>query len=148
MKLIKIEIINIVVSNLIVKGDRFIKMNMKYIFVFLILLITETIIALLVNDVIIRPYIGDVLVVILMYTLIRGVIQKSIKFLPIYLFLFASTVELAQYFHIVDMLYLQDNKVISTIIGTKFDIRDILCYLIGTAILFIWEKIEKKNKPI
>ena len=119
------------------------RINLKYISVFLLLLITEIIIALFVRDSIIRPYIGDFLVVILMYTFIRGFIQKSIKFLPVYLFLFASTVELVQYYNIVGMLGLQDNKVISTVIGTSFDIKDILCYLIAIVVLIIWEKVEK-----
>lgn len=119
------------------------KINMKYIFAFLVLFITEIIIALFVNDAIIRPYVGDILVVILMYVLIRGIVQKSIKFLPVYLFLFAFTVELAQYYRIVYILHLQNNKVISTIIGTSFDIKDVLCYLIATVIIIIWEKIEK-----
>ncbi|WP_293659447.1 ribosomal maturation YjgA family protein [Anaeromicrobium sp.] len=119
------------------------RINMKYIFAFVILFVTEFSIAIFVKDTIIRPYIGDVLVVILMYTLIRGLIPKSIKHLPLYLFLFALSVELAQYFRVVDILSLQDNKVISTIIGATFDTIDILCYLIGTVILIIWERIEK-----
>ena len=122
------------------------RINMKYICAFLVLLITEIIIALFVKDAIIRPYIGDVLVVILMYSLIRGLIQKSIKFLPVYLFFFALTVELAQYYHIVEILHLQNNRVISTIIGTSYDIKDILCYLIASVILIAWEKIEKGRK--
>lgn len=125
------------------KGREFVKINIKYIVAFLVLLIIEIIIALYVNDAVVRPYIGDVLVVILMYAMIRGVIKKSIKFLPLYLFLVASTVEFAQYFRIVDMLHLQNNKVISTIIGTSFDIKDIVCYLIATEILIIWEKKER-----
>ncbi|MBB6215378.1 hypothetical protein HNQ80_001467 [Anaerosolibacter carboniphilus] len=120
------------------------KINKKYLFTFLILLIIEIIIALFVNDTIIRPLVGDILVVILMYTFIRGFISKSIKLLPLYLFLFAAAVEMAQYFHIVDLLNLRDNKLISTIIGTTFDQKDILCYLIAAVILFIWEKLEKR----
>lgn len=100
-------------------------------------------IALFVHDTIIRPYIGDVLVIILMYTFIRGIIKKSIKYLPIYLLVFASSVELAQYYNIVNLLNLQDYRLISVIIGNTFDIKDILCYLIGTVVLMIWEKIEK-----
>lgn len=123
------------------------QINMKYIFAFFVLLIMEIIIALFVNDAIIRPYIGDVLVVILLYTLIRGIVQKSIRFLPVYLFIFASTVELAQYYRIVYILHLQDNKVISTMIGTSFDIKDVLCYLIAAVILVIWEKREKAKCP-
>ncbi|MBU3092130.1 DUF2809 domain-containing protein [Clostridium sp. CF011] len=127
------------------------KINIKYILSFIILLITETIIALFINDTIIRPYIGDILVVILMYTFIRGFIQKPIKFLPIYLFFFASAVELGQYYHIVDLLHLENNKMISTIIGTSFDIKDIVCYLIGSILLVVWEKITRYtiiNKPL
>ena len=117
------------------------KINIKYIFSFIILFITETFIALFVHDTIIRPFIGDILVIILMYTFIKGFIQKPIKFLPMYLFLFASAVEVVQYYHIIDLLHLQNNKIISTIIGTSFDIKDILCYLVGSVILIIWDKL-------
>jgi hypothetical protein len=126
------------------------KINLKYLIAFLVLLIIEIIIGLFVNDAIIRPYIGDVLVVILIYTFIRGIVHKSIKFLPVYLFVFAFAVELAQYYRVVYLLHLQDNKVISTIIGTSYDIKDILCYLIAAVVLVIWESLEKcsnKNSP-
>ena len=121
------------------------RINSKYLFAFIALFITETMIALFVKDTIVRPFIGDVLVIILMYTFIRGFIQKPIKLLPLYLFLFAAAVEMGQYFHIIDILNLKDNKLISTIFGTTFDKKDILCYLIAAVILFIWEKIEKKE---
>lgn len=121
------------------------KLNLKYLFTFFILFIVEIIIALFITDNFIRPYIGDVLVVILIYCFIRGIL-KPIKFLPLYLFIFALSVELAQYYSIVTILNLQDNKVISTIVGTSYDAKDILCYLIGTVILFIWERLEPKNK--
>lgn len=118
------------------------KINVKYILAFIILFIMETFIALFINDTIIRPFIGDILVVILMYTFIRGFIQKPIKLLPLYLFIFSSTVEVVQYYRIVDLLHIQNNKLMSTIIGTSFDIKDILCYLIGSIILVIWDIIE------
>jgi hypothetical protein len=76
-------------------------------------------------------------------TFIRGIIQKSIKLLPLYLFAFALAVEFAQYFRIVDVLHLQNSKVLSIIIGTSFDIKDVLSYLIGTIILTVWERLEK-----
>lgn len=121
----------------------YMKINIKYIFGFIILLLTEIFIALFINDTFIRPYIGDVLVVILMYTFLRGFIQKPTKFLPVYLFCFASAVEVSQYYHIVNLLHLQSNKVVSIIMGTSFDIKDILCYLIGTIILIIWNAMIK-----
>jgi len=119
------------------------KINIKYLFAFLVLFITEVIIAVFVHDALIRPYVGDFLVVILMYTFIKAFVNKPIRFLPIFLFAFASVVELAQYYNIVNVLHLQDNKVISTIIGSSFDIKDIFCYLIATVVLLMWEKIIK-----
>lgn len=123
----------------------FMKINLKYIFAFLGLLIIEIIIALFVHDEVVRPFVGDILVVVLMYTFIRGLIHKKIRFLPVYLFLFATTVETGQYFHLVEILNLQSNRIMSIIIGNSFDIKDILCYLIATVILIIWEKIENRN---
>lgn len=116
------------------------KINIKYLAAFFILFVTEVLIALFVKDKIIRPFVGDILVVILMYTFIRGLTQKPKKGLPLYLFVFAVIVEMAQYFHLVDRLGLRDNKLMATIIGTSFDIRDILCYFAGMVILVGWEK--------
>ena len=119
------------------------KRNIKYIIAFIILSLMEVGIGLFVHDKIIRPYVGDVLIVILMYTFIRGIAKKPIRHLPLYLFLFAVAVEFAQYFRIVDTLHLHDNKVISIIIGTSFDSKDIACYLIATAVLIMWEHRER-----
>ena len=52
------------------------------------------------------------------------------------------TAEVLQYFRIVEVLGLQDNRFMSTIIGTSFDIRDILCYFVGCALCGIWEYLR------
>jgi DNA integrity scanning protein DisA with diadenylate cyclase activity len=118
------------------------KINLKYISAFFCLLLIETAIALYVHDTIIRPYVGDILVMILMYTFIKGIIPRRIRFLPVYLFIFACAVEVAQYFKLASILHLQNNRVVSTIVGSSFDIKDILCYLIGTAILIYLNRIK------
>ena len=116
------------------------KVNFKYLIAFFALFITEVFIALFVRDKIVRPFFGDVLVIVLMYSFIRSIVQRPIKFLPVYLFLFAVFVEITQYFQLVDKLGLKDNKVMATIMGTSFDVRDILCYFAGAVILIVWEK--------
>lgn len=116
------------------------KVNIRYLTIFLLLFLIEAIIAFFVHDAIIRPYIGDILVVILMYTFIRAIINKKIKFLPIYLFIFATIVEISQYFHLVNILHLQNNKIALIILGNSFDIKDILCYLVGSIVLIIYER--------
>lgn len=119
------------------------KINYKYLIFFIILFIVEVIIALFINDKIIRPYIGDILVIILMYTFIRIFIRKEVRLLSIYLFVFATFVEVMQYFNILEIVGLENNKVLSVVFGSVFDMKDILCYLIGSIILFMF---DNKNK--
>ena len=68
-----------------------------------ILLLTEVLIALYVHDAFVRPYIGDV-VVIVIYTFIRIFVPERCKLLPLYVFIFAALVEFSQMFHIVEVL--------------------------------------------
>ncbi|MGE5405360.1 MAG: DUF2809 domain-containing protein [Candidatus Saccharibacteria bacterium] len=116
------------------------KTNRQYLLAFVVLLIIEIIIAVYVHDAFVRPYIGDILVVILIYTLIRGIVRNPIPALPLYVFLFASAVEIAQYFSVAEKLNLHDSRLISIIFGSTFDIKDIICYLIAAIILTSWEK--------
>ena len=113
----------------------------------LVIFVIEFCIALFVHDGFVRPFIGDVLVVILIYTFIRIFIPERVRLLPLYIFIFSVIVEILQYFKIVEVLGLQDNKVMSTVIGTSFDIRDILCYFVGCAFCGIWEYVRyRKSK--
>jgi hypothetical protein len=74
-----------------------------------------------------------------MYCFIRGVVGRKIRLLPLYLFVLSTLIEIAQYFQIVKLLNLQNNKFFAIIIGTHFDIKDILCYLIASIILILLE---------
>ena len=56
----------------------------------IIVFIIELIIALYVHDRIIRPYIGDMLVVVLVYCFVRVFVPRGMKRLPLYVFLFAA----------------------------------------------------------
>lgn len=117
------------------------KKRVAYFVIFIFLLITEILIALYIHDDFIRPYMGDVLVVAVIYTLLRIFIPDKIKLMPLYIFIFAVAVELLQYFRIVELLGLQNNKFMSVIIGSVFDIKDIVCYGVGCIMLGIYEMI-------
>lgn len=107
-----------------------------YIILTVVLLAVEVLIALFVHDRFIRPYVGDMLVVVVIYTFVRIWIPDSVRLLPLYVFLFAVCVEILQYFNIVELLGVQDNVFLRTIIGTSFDIKDILCYAVGCALVY------------
>ncbi len=111
------------------------KFSYKYLLLFISLLLIEIFIALYVHDRFIRPYFGDVLVVVLIYFLVRIFFSEDSKkvILKIALgcLLFAFAIEIGQYFHLVDILGLGHIKAARIIIGTGFTWWDMLAYIGG-----------------
>lgn len=116
-----------------------------YFSVFVLLLLVEIYIAVFVRDNFIRPYIGDVLVTVVIYFFIRGIRSEGIKWLFIYVFLFSVCVEIAQYFNIIRLLGVENNRVASIILGGTFDWIDILCYGIGCVIAWSFSNVLDKK---
>ena len=105
----------------------------------------EVMIALFIRDNFVRPYVGDMLVVVLIYTFLKIFFTEKPRILPLYVFLFAAAVELMQRVHIVELLGLQDNHFLSILIGTTFDIKDIICYAAGCLVCGVWEVMKWKK---
>ena len=105
-----------------------------YLSLSIILFLIELFIALFVHDRFIRPYFGDVLVVILVYSAVRVIFPEKPKLLPIYVFIFAVLVEVSQYLDLAELL--GGGVILSTIIGTSFSWLDILCYFVGTLLIY------------
>ena len=119
-------------------------MNRKrlyYAIVFAALLLIEILIALFVHDSFVRPYLGDVLVVIVVYCLIRIIVPERVHLLPLWVFIFAAGVEVLQIFHFVDRLGLGNITFFRVLMGSVFDIKDVICYAAGCLILGIYEYI-------
>ena len=110
-----------------------------YLLAALLVFLLELFIALFVRDAFIRPYVGDMLVVVLVYTCVRVLLPEKPRLLPLYVFLFAAGVEALQGMGIVELLGLQDNRFFSVLIGTTFDWTDIVCYGVGCTLLGLWE---------
>lgn len=117
----------------------------RYLLAFALLLGVEVFIALKVHDNFVRPYLGDVLVVAVLYCLVRGIRRGGGGLLPLWVFLFAALVEVCQYFELVKRLGLEDHRFLRTLLGSTFDLADIACYAVGGALLFLWQWIEKKR---
>lgn len=118
----------------------------NYFILTVLLFIIEVLIALYVRDRIIRPYGGDVLVVILIYCFIRTFFKWPVVPVAIGTLLFAFLVETLQYFKIIEILGLQDSKFFRIIIGTDFAWADMLSYTIGIAIVLLAEKLPLQKK--
>ena len=126
------------------------KLRICYAVATLLLLAVEVLIALFVHDNFVRPYIGDVLAVIVVYTFIKIIIPEKCALLPLFVFIFAVGVEALQYFDIVSLLGLEGNRFMQILLGSVFDIKDIICYAIGCIIAGIYEiggrKLWKRNR--
>jgi len=121
------------------------RLNTKYLCAFAIVLAIEAIIAVFVHDDFIRPYVGDILVVVLIYCFIKAFVSNGMKYLPLYIFIFALLVEIGQYFNLAELLGLSDYRIARIIIGSTFDMKDIACYLIGCLGLFMFENIQRHS---
>ncbi|MBP3569369.1 MAG: DUF2809 domain-containing protein [Lachnospiraceae bacterium] len=115
------------------------KKRVFYLIAAISIFLIEVWIALFVRDEFIRPYVGDMLVVILIYTFLRVILPEKPRLLPLYVFLFAALVEGLQAINVVELLGLQDSRFFSVLIGTTFDWKDIACYAVGCVLLGLWE---------
>lgn len=119
------------------------KFNIKYFVAFLVLLLIEVCIALFVHDQFVRPFVGDILVVIVIYTFVKSFVVKEVKGLILIIFMFSVLVEVAQLFEIPSYLGLDNNALLSVLCGSVFDYRDIICYGAGCIILYLYEKATR-----
>ena len=94
------------------------------------LLIIEILIGLYVHDSFVRPYLGDTIVVILLWCIVRIIIPDGCVWLSGAVFLFAVLVEISQIFPLCDLLGIE-NKLLRVLMGTSFAWGDIIAYLAG-----------------
>ncbi len=116
---------------------------MRFSFIYFLISVTLFVVEVFIaiyGDGWIRSYLGDVLVVILIYTSIKSVF--NVKFMPTALgvLAFSFLVEFAQYFKLVHLLGLQKNKIAVIIIGNTFHWLDLVSYVVGWLIIVIIEK--------
>lgn len=95
-----------------------------------VLLAAEIAIGLWVRDDFVRPYLGDFLVVILLYCLIRTAIPRGCPWLSAAIFFFAVGVEFSQMLPLCDVLHIT-HPLLRTLMGTSFAVGDLLAYFAG-----------------
>lgn len=121
--------------------------NKSYFLASVLLLFIEIGIAMFVHDRFIRPYIGDVLVVILMYCFVKSFFNLPVLPLSIAVFLFSCVIEVLQFFKLVNLLGLQHSKLAKIILGSAFEWNDILAYLGGFLLIIAFEYRNNLLQP-
>ena len=119
--------------------------RLLYAAIFCILLAVEVCIALFINDTFIRPYVGDMLVTLLLCCLCRVIVPCRVRLLPLWVFVFAALVEIGQYFDMVALLGLADNRLFSVLLGRTFSWIDLLCYAVGCIAAFGLDQAIRHN---
>lgn len=87
-----------------------------------------------------RPYVGDVLVVILIYSFIKSFLNLPEVELALGVLVFAFTIEFFQYIKVVNLLGWEDSNLARTVRGTSFAWLDMLAYVVGVGFVLIVEK--------
>ena len=116
----------------------------KYFFTGCSIFLIEVLIALYLNDRFIRPYFGDVLVVIMVYCFVKGFYKVSVIIASLSVLTFAFVIEMAQYFKLINYLGLQSSKIANIILGNTFAWTDILAYIAGIVIVLFAELFKTR----
>ncbi|MES2560678.1 MAG: DUF2809 domain-containing protein [Bacteroidota bacterium] len=119
---------------------RFLTFNKRFFLLTILLFTVEVLIALFVHDALIRPYVGDILVVMLLYCFARTFLNTPVLPTALCVLFFSFLIEGLQYIKIVNILGLQHSTLAATVIGTSFAWMDIWCYIIGVGLILLFEK--------
>lgn len=122
--------------------------NKKYLLLTIIFFFAEVCIALFITDRIIRPFIGDVLVVILIYCFLRIFLNLNYWKVALGVLIFACLIETLQYFDYVKLLGFENNRILSVAMGRTFEWLDFAAYFVGFWMIILTENFIKKPEPI
>ena len=127
------------------KQKNIFRFHLSSLLIAIAIFIIEVIIALYIKDNFIRPYVGDVLVVILIYYFVKSFIKAPAWHMAISVLIFAYLIETLQYFQLVKLIGFADNKFANIVIGNYFAWEYIFAYTIGITIVLVIETYF--NKP-
>lgn len=110
---------------------------------------TEILIAIFVKDAFIRPYFGDFLAAILVYTFLKSFGSIGILKAAIISLLFSYVIELMQFVDFLHLTGLQDYKIIRIVLGSSFSWADLLAYTLGIMAVLFFEnrKLNVRTTP-
>ena len=126
------------------KSEAFRK-RLVFLAVFVFLFFVEVLIALYVHDDFVRPYVGDMIVTVVVWAFARIVFPDRFKLMSLYVMIFAILVEVGQYFNYVDLLGIT-NPILVTMMGTSFAWADIACYAVGCVVAAVADYIIFRKK--
>lgn len=121
--------------------DQMLTFNKNYFIFAVLLLVIEVLIATFLKAGFIRHYVGDFLVVMLIYCFVKSF------FIPVFpaiigVLLFAYFIEFLQYLNFVKSIGLGNNKLANVVLGNYFEWADVVAYTLGIIAVLGVEKMR------
>ena len=110
----------------------------------IIILAIEIYIAIFIKGGFIRHYIGDVLATAMLYAFGRAIFRIAPINLAITVFVISLFIEAAQYLKILEILGVK-SSILRIIFGGTFDWTDIICYLAGCILAYLFENLSMQK---
>ena len=131
--------------NLPVKKDEFSqKRRVGWAVTGVIILSIEIYIATFIKGGFIRHYIGDVLATAMLYAFGRAIFRVAPINLAIFVFAISLFIEALQYLKILEILAVK-SSILRIIFGGTFDWADIICYLAGCILAYMFENLSMQK---
>lgn len=119
------------------------RFSFTYFLLTLLIFGVEVLIATILKDwFYVRAYLGDVIVVGLLYTFVLTFFDLNKSKLILGILIFSFGVEFLQYFKIADLLGLQKGSFLYIVVGNSFSWIDIICYATGCLLLYLIQKFK------
>ncbi|MBP0973621.1 MAG: DUF2809 domain-containing protein [Oscillospiraceae bacterium] len=118
----------------------------------LVLFLIEFVIGKWLNDWhFVRSYMGDVLVIPLLYCIVRIFTNKLPRTMPLIICAIGVVTEITQYFKLYAILGFEKTSLPAILLGTSFSWYDMICYVAGTVLIYLAEwlifaAISKRNE--
>ena len=109
-----------------------------------IILAIEIYIAIFIKGGFIRHYIGDVLATAMLYAFGRAIFRVAPINLAIFVFVISLFIEALQYLKILEILGVK-SYTLRIIFGGTFDWTDIICYLAGCILAYMFENLSMQK---
>ncbi|MEQ1780755.1 MAG: DUF2809 domain-containing protein [Hyphomonadaceae bacterium] len=110
-------------------------MRFRYAVAAIFLFAIEVLIALYVRDEFIRPYVGDMLAVALVYAALRAVTPMRLFPALVATLGIAFGIEFAQLFGAFTALGFADNQIARIVLGGVFDLKDLMAYSVAALLI-------------
>lgn len=120
--------------------------NKSYFILFLILFIVEALIATYLKSGFIRHTFGDYIVVMVVYSFMMSFIKLKPVHAAIITLLIAFTIEFLQLTSLLSWLGLENSRTAKLVLGSTFEITDLVAYSLGVITILLLEMFNKKTE--